>query len=522
MSQFESPESSVGPEIEQPTVTDKNHNAQQAQTSKLPQKKYWPLILGIIILSAGGGFGWRWWQTSSGNASTGDTAAANQPMGIPVRLATVESGTIQDSSVISGFLEAPRSVALKPEINGRVNQILFREGDRVQQGQVVIRLQSDETQALLRQARAALDRSQARLAELKAGTRPEEIAQARARLAQAETRLTNAQTGARPQEIAQAEAQIESAQSDVELAQSRAQRYAQLRKEGAVSQDQLDGFIREQRSAEARLREAERRLEQLRQSRSSDITELQAAVELERQNLRQLENGPRAEEIAQARSQVSEAAAQVQAAQVQQQYTNVVAPITGIIGNIPVRVGEFVSQGDELTTLTTNDSLELNISVPLNQAEQLRVGLPVQILNSQREPSITGKISFIEPNANFNSQTVLAKATFANSRNQLLNRQVVQSRLIWDESPGILIPVEAISRMGGQTFVYVAEKPAATQPGMPNLVAQQRSVKLGDIEGNNYQVLEGLEVGEQIVVSGLLNLTNNAPIMPAPEPGMGN
>ncbi|WP_414543168.1 efflux RND transporter periplasmic adaptor subunit [Nostoc sp. CCY0012] len=522
MPHSESPESFVAAEIKQPDVTDNLHVEQPEKKPRTNQRRRWPLILGIILLIIGGGVGWRWWQNSlAENPPPGDTAAAGQPMAVPVKIATVETGTIEDSSVIGGFLDSPGSVAIQPETDGRISQILFKEGDRVQQGQVIIRLRSDDTQARLRQARASLERTQARLAELKAGTRPEEIAQARARLAQAETRLRNAQGGARPEEIAQAEAQIEVAKSDVELARSRGQRYQQLRAEGAVSQDQLEGFLGEQRSAEARLQEAQRRLEQLRKSRISDIDELAAAVELERQNVRQLENGPRPEEIAQARSQVSEAAAQVQVAEVQQRNTNVVAPLTGILGDIPVRVGDFVSQGDELTTLNRNDSLELNLNVPFHEAERLRVGLPVEILDAEGKPAATGKVSFISPNINANTQNIVAKATFVNAQNQILNRLNVQAKVIWSERPGILVPTAAISRMGGQNFVFVAQAPAETKPGMPNLVAQQKPVKLGAIEGNNYQVLEGLEAGDKIVVSGILNLTNGAPIMPA-SAEMGN
>lgn len=513
----EFPEPQVSAETEQSGATDTNDSKQQEPAFQPNQKQRWPLIVGIILLIIGGGFGWRWWQNSiAGNAPSGNTAAG-QPMAIPVKLATVETGTIEDSSVIGGFLEAPGSVAIRPEIDGRISEIIFQEGDRVQKGQVIIRLQSGDTQARLRQAKATLELNQARLAELTAGTRPEEIAQAQARLTQAETRLQNAQGGARPQEIAQAEAQIKVAKSDLELAQSRSERYQKLRAEGAISQDELEGFLGEERSAQARLEQAQRRLDQLRESRSSDIEELAAAVELEKQTLRQLENGPRAEEIAQARSQVSEAAAQVQLAEVQQQYTNVVAPLTGILGNIPVKVGDFVNQGDELTTLNQNNTLELNLAVPFNEGERLRVGLPVQVLDAEGEPAATGQVSFISPNITVNTQNILAKATFPNTTNQILNRLNVQAKVIWDERPGILIPTEAISRLGGQTFVFVAQAPPESKPGMPNLIAQQKPVTLGAIEGNNYQVISGLEPGEKIVVSGILNLTNGVPIMPLPE-----
>ena len=101
----------------------------------------------------------------------------------------------------------------------------------------------------------------------------------------------------------------------------------------------------------------------------------------------------------------------------------------------------------------------------------------------------------------------------------------MQTKVIWNQRPGILIPVTAVSRLGGETFVFVAQKPAEkkaeapaeNKAGAPSLVAQQKPVKLGAIEGNNYQVIEGLKAGDKIVVSGILNLTNGAPITPAPQ-----
>jgi RND family efflux transporter MFP subunit len=521
MSNSEFPESPVSIETQKQAVTDSSQHQQQEslqeQPPKPPQKRRWPLILGIVLLIAGLGLGWRWWQTSRASDTPPGAGSAGKPMGIPVKLATVEAGTVQESSVFVGTLEAPRSVGLKPQIEGRVTQIFFKEGDRVKQGQIVMSLQSDDAEAQLQQRKAALEQARANLAELKAGTRPEEIAQAKAQLIQAEARLKDAQAGSQPAEIAQAEAQIESAKSDLELAKSRAKRYAQLRKEGAVSQDSLEGYTKEQRSAEAALVAAQKRLEQLRQSRSSDVSALGAALEQQRQNLKQQVNGPRSEDIAQARSQVNQAAAQVQAAQVQLQYTNVFAPFSGILGDIPVKVGEYVAKGDQLTTLTKNDSLELNLSIPLNESKRLRLGLPIQMLDSQGKPTATGKVSFISPDATSNSQTVLAKANFGNSRNQLINRQSIETKVIWNERPGILIPVVAVSRLGGETFVFVAQAPEQPKPGAPPLVAQQKRVKLGAIEGSNYQILEGLKAGEKIVVSGILNLTNGAPITPTSE-----
>jgi RND family efflux transporter MFP subunit len=473
-------------------------------------KNRWLIALGVIILLFGGGFGWRLWQTSlANNAPKAPAAGAGKPQGIPVKLATVETVTVQETSAFNGSLKAPRGVEIKPEVEGRISEILVKDGDKVQQGQVLIRLDSDDAEATRMQAKANLDTTRARLAELEAGSRPEEIALAQARLNQAEARLANAQAGASPEEIAQAQAQVEAARAEEDLAKSRVSRYQQLRQQGAISQDVLEGYIKEERSATAQRQEAERRLEGLRKGRSSDIAQLTAAAEQERQSLRQLKNGARKEEIAQARSQVTEAAAQVRSSEVKLQNTKIVAPITGIIGNIPAKVGDFVSKGDTLTTLIQNQSLEINLSIPLERGPELRLGQRVQGTDNQGNVLGTGRISFISPQVSTTSQSILAKAVFDNSEGQLRDGQFIRANVIWNTRPGILIPTTAISRVAGQEFVFVAE-----EQGPSKLIARQKPVKLGEIQGNKYRVLEGLKQGEKIVVSGLLNLTDGAPIIP--------
>ncbi|WP_310488354.1 efflux RND transporter periplasmic adaptor subunit [Chamaesiphon sp. VAR_69_metabat_338] len=393
----------------------------------------------------------------------------------------------------------------------------MKEGDRVKQGQPIIALQSDDAQALLQQRQAALQQAQANLALLNAGTRPEQVGQARATLAQAQAKLRDAQSGSELESIAQAEAQIVSAQSSLTLAASRANRYARLVKQGAVSQDAYAGYVNEQGNAAAALVVAQRKLDQLRQTRTADINSFSATVNQQQQNLQQQLNGSRPQEIAQARAQVAQAAAQVRSAQVQLKYAKVLAPFTSTVGDIPFKVGDYAAKGDALTTLTKNDSFDLNLSIPLDRAKQLQAGTAVELLDAAGKPIETGKIGFIAPNATADSQTILAKANFPNSSRRLVNRQSVQARVVWDKRPGILIPVTAITRLGGKTFVFVADAGKQSPDGKSSLVARQQPVDLGAIEGGNYQVIKGLEPGEKIVTTGLLNLTNGAPIVVAPN-----
>ncbi|MEM8779846.1 MAG: efflux RND transporter periplasmic adaptor subunit [Cyanobacteria bacterium P01_G01_bin.49] len=473
--------------------------------------KPWPLLIGVLVLIGGVGWGASWWLNNPKNAANSGALAQKMPP-TSVELAQLDTGIIEQTSDVVGTIEARDAVVLRPEIGGRINQILVEEGDRVSKGTVIVNLDKEDWQAELLEAQARLANTQARLAELEAGSRDEDIEEAQASFREAETRLRNAKQGSRVEEIAQAEAQVNSAQASAELAEKRVERYEELTKEGAISEDEFQEYLTEARSATANLEEAKRRLSQLQKSRSSDVDELASAVEREAQNLRRVQNGPRQEVIAQAKADVSEAIAQVKMAEVNVNKTQVVAPISGVVGDIPVEIGDYVSQGDTLTTLTGNDVLELNLSIPLEKASQLRLGLPVEIINTQGKAIATGKISFIAPNVTADSQLVLAKATFKTSNKALLNRQFMQARVIWEKRRGILIPATAVSRLGAQTFVFVAKPNEDAKEDEPPFTAQQRQVELGNLQGNNYQVIDGLTVGEKIITAGILQLKDGAPI----------
>ena len=136
-----------------------------------------------------------------------------------------------------GTLEASRAAELSSEIDGRISQILVKEGDLLTQGQVMMRLDTDTLQTELLQARAALAKDQAALAELEAGSRSEDIAEAEATLRQAQSQLANVQGGASPEEIAQAQAQLNSAKAEADLTKQRVQRYLNLKDEGVIALD---------------------------------------------------------------------------------------------------------------------------------------------------------------------------------------------------------------------------------------------------------------------------------------------
>ena len=207
-------------------------------------------------------------------------------------------------------------------------------------------------------------------------------------------------------------------------------------------------------------------------------------------------------------------------------YYTIRAPFDGIVGDIPVHVGDYVSPlaspGIVLTTVDENKDLEAYIYVPTERAADLRMGLGVDLLDSTGKVLEKTKIDFISPEVDSTLQGILVKAPVYSGSDILRTAQLVRARIVWSTSPMAVVPVLAVTRQGGQTFVYVAED----QSG--KYFARQRPITVGDTVGNDYAVESGLKSGDKVIVSGTQFLVDGAPVMPLPPgpaaapPGAGS
>ena len=189
-------------------------------------------------------------------------------------------------------------------------------------------------------------------------------------------------------------------------------------------------------------------------------------------------------------------------------YYNLNAPFPGIVGDIPVHLGDYVSQQTLLTTVDENAELEAYIYIPTERAADIRMGLPVQIVTNAGELIESTKINFISQQVDNALQGVLVKAPVHTSLDRFRNAQLVKARVVWSSAPTPTVPVLAVTRIGGQSFVYVA---TASEKGT---VAKQRAVTLGDTLGNDYAVAGGLKPGDKVIVSGIQFLIDGTPVQP--------
>jgi RND family efflux transporter MFP subunit len=230
---------------------------------------------------------------------------------------------------------------------------------------------------------------------------------------------------------------------------------------------------------------------------------LVTAGAISRQEFDQAQNSLRT-----AQARLSALNAQVNEQQVELQYYRVAAPQAGVVGDIPIRTGDRVTKSTMITTIDDNSSLEAYIQVPIDRSPDLRLGLPVQILDADGKVLATNPVTFVAPRVDDATQTVLIKTLLREVPPTVRTQQFVRARIVWRTTDGVTVPLTAVTRINGKYFCFVVDK------SNNGTVARQRPIEVGELVGNDYVVISGLSAGEQVIVSGIQKLGDGAPVKP--------
>jgi RND family efflux transporter MFP subunit len=190
-------------------------------------------------------------------------------------------------------------------------------------------------------------------------------------------------------------------------------------------------------------------------------------------------------------------------------YYQIRAPFAGVVGDIPVHQGDYVSPTTLLTTVDENQQLEAYIYLPTERASEVHTGLAVDLLDAAGTVLAHSNIYFVSPQVDNGLQSILAKAPIPAS-SKLRNLQIVNARVTWSTTQASTVPVLAVTRIGGQFFVYVAA------PKDKGFIAHQTLVNLGEAIGNIYPVVSGLHPGDRVILSGIQFLQEGVPVAPLP------
>jgi len=384
---------------------------------------------------------------------------------IPVRVVTVESPVAVSQAgeqvILSatGYIVAAHKIEVASKVVGRVAWIGVDKGDRVQAGQVLVRLEDDEYRAQVLQEQGQLANLEARLQELKNGSRPEEIAKARA-----DANEANA-------DLADAKASID--------------RTRQLVNEGVLSKQALD-------DAQAKY-----------------DGDLQKVASLER-SLDLAVLGPRKEEMAQVQGQIQQARGALDYAQTELENTIIKAPVTGTILDRNVEKGEFVTngfvgdKGAKGYLVTMADLNDLQVELDISEADFPKLG-PRQkgyvTTDAYPDRKYDGMVEQVSPEADRAKATIQVKVRVVNPDEYLrpdMNATVSFYNANTDAASNVksVIVIPPGTVQNGSVFVAL------------NGHALKRTVVTGGVSQRGVLVQSGLVGGEDLIVSPPANLKN--------------
>lgn len=299
--------------------------------------------------------------------------------------------------VASGTIEA-RNIRVGSKIGGRVLEVKVREGDRVEPQQVLVTF--DDRELL-----AGLEESQANLAKLEHGSRPEEIAQARAAASQAEADYSLKKNGSRREDVAAALADVNRAKADSARAELDYKRAQQLATEGVFSRQQRDEAEATAKIAAAQVESASQKLAELQQGfRPEEIASALGSYK-KAQAARQLsEHGSRAEDIALARAQYAFDQARYRERQVE-------SPASATVEVLDVRPGDLIAPNTPIGTLLERDQLYIRIYVPETEIGLVHEGQKAELrVNSFPNNVFEGLVEQINQKAEFLPRNVQTRA----------------------------------------------------------------------------------------------------------------
>ncbi len=391
-----------------------------------------------------------------------------------VTIAEVTNSTVERSLKASGTIEAYELIPVMSQATGlQIREILVDEGDYVQRGQVLARLNSNALKAEYLQAQGAFAQAEARLAAIEAGTRVEEIARAQER-------------------VKSLAAEVARAESDLELVTKRVKRNQTLETEGAISRDRLDEIYNEERINRANLEQAQARLAE------------------GKQELAQLQAGERPEVILGARGELLQAQGRLQLIKTQLQDATVTAPASGIIAERNARLGDLTSNSDNLFTIIENGRLELRLKVPETSISQIQPQQKVQIISQTRAFPNGGNLRGVA--RQYNSQPLIGTVR---EIDPIIDRQSRQATVNIDLpsqvplKPGMFLRATiSTATAQGQTVPVKALLPQADGSAIAFVMQEDNTVKaqsveIGEILANEkVEVIQGLQTGDRIVVKG--------------------
>ena len=372
---------------------------------------------------------------------------------VSVQVATSARSKLELKVTAEAVLYPFDQAAIVPKLSAPVQKFLVSRGDRVQKGELLAVLEHGDLSASLTENRGTYEEAQAN--------------------------YTIATSTTVPQDVQKAELDFKAAQDQLNQAQYIYDSRQKLFAQGALAKKDLD---------------------------QASLTLVQARNQFEeaKKHFDQLQSVGQAQQVKAAEGQLSAAQGKYEAAQAQLGYAEIRSPIDGVVTDRPLYAGEIASPGTPLITVMDISVVIARAHFPQSQAHLLKVGDPATLTVPGASDRIAGKVTVVSPALDPGSTTVEVWVQAVNPGGRLkpgasVHLSIVAATL----ENAIVIPSAAvITGSDGSTSVIVVDSGAKPQ---------QKTVKVGINDGDNVQVIEGLQVGEKVVTTGAFELAKEDP-----------
>ncbi len=407
------------------------------------------LAFGVALI----GFAAWWWRSRAAEAKPAE-----------VKTAKVERSRLRATIAATGRIMANLEVEIKCKASGTVMQLPFDVSDEVKKGDLILQLDPVDEERSVRRAEIAL-------------------AAAQARLAQARTQLAVAERNSRA-ERQRVQAALEAAETRARDAQTRAERMAQLLAKGLASAEENDSAQSAAMQAAADLLSARARLEEVKAQ--------EEALEVKRQDVKLAEAQVQSEMLA------------LSDAQQRLRDTQVYAPMDGMVVDRRVQIGQIISSGISnvgggTTAMTIADLSRVFAVAHVDESDvgRLEVGQQAEITaDAYHDRRFRGKVVRIAPKgANVsNVVTFEAKIEILDEARRFLKPEMTANVeiVVADKEDAIVVPTDAVEPRGRRRVVSVRKADGGIE---------EREVKVGASDGLRYEILEGLQPGEEVVLA---------------------
>jgi len=398
-----------------------------------------------------------------GQDQTAATPKKEEAKARTVKVEVLKPQSISRTLETTGEVVATNTVSLSATVEGPIVFCPWREGDPVNAaGQKLIEIDRALFREEVNAAAASLAVAQARLEDLKAGTRPEEIAQA--------------------------EENTKKLQEALAFSKTDLERIARLVERGGLPGEAVE---------KARV----------------TFVDLQSQLASAQQRLDMLRTGPTKTAIAVQEALVKEAETKLELAKKKVAEGMIAAPFAGVVTKVYVRPGDLATLKTPLLEISDPSSLVIRFAVPEAESGMRLASLPVQVsLDAYPDQRFQGKIIRVYPEIDRKIRTQILEAKLTQPAN-LLAGMFARVRVILESAPdALVVPTDSVlTAPKGDSVVMVAQEGKAVRT----------KVKLGIVQGDRAQIVEGLQAGQQVIWAGQEGLKDGAPIQIAGEEKRG-